>query len=465
VRRLIAAVALTVLLAGASFSPAVSKDSPSRDDRQRPNIVLIVTDDQRPETMRFMPALQRLLVERGTRYRKAMVPTSLCCPSRATILTGRYAHTTRMFGNGDVGGARWGGWRRFHDVGAETRTLGTALQSAGYRTAMVGKYLNYFGKHSEALYGLGYTPPGWDHFVTFLSKHGAYYDYRLNDGSHRSVFAGDYSTDVFAEGAVRFVEETPQSQPLFLMFNPYGPHKPYTPAPRHLGALDGVLPPYVPETLDQQPRTMPRWMRHREHAQQWQVDSIRKLQHEAMLSVDEALAGIVGALERTGRDRDTLFIFTSDNGYFWGEHRIIGKDAPYRRATEVPMVVRWDGHVPAGAVSDRMVLNVDLAETISRAAGFNMATDGIDMFGPTRRRGFVLEAMFGYHQRPSYCGWRTKHRMYVRWATGEQELFDYRLDPHEKRNLAGKPAWRPVLKKMRANAKEHCRPQPPRFDW
>ena len=458
-------MALAVLLAGASRSPAVSKDLPGVDQQQRPNIVLVVTDDQRPETMRFMPELQRLLVTRGTRYRKAMVPTSLCCPSRATILTGRYAHSTGVFGNGDVGGARWGGWRRFNDVGAERRTLGTALQRAGYRTGLIGKYLNYFGKQSEALYGPGYTPPGWDRFVTFLSKHGAYYDYRLNDGSRRSVLPSDYSTDVFAEAAVRFVDETPQDQPLFLMFTPYGPHKPYTPAPRHLGALDGVLPPYVPATLNQRLRTLPRWMRPREQTQQWQVDEIRQLQHEAMLSVDEALADIVGALERTGRDRDTLFIFTSDNGYFWGEHRIVGKDAPYRKATEVPMVVRWDGRVPAGVVSDRMVLNVDLAETISRAAGVDMATDGLDMFGPARRRGFVLEAMFGYNERPSYCGWRTKTRMYVRWATGEEELFDYRLDPQEQRNLAGKPAWRPVLQKMRANAKEQCRPQPPRFGW
>lgn len=434
-------------------------------DDSRPNIVLILTDDQRRNTMQHMPAVQQLLVAQGTRYTQAMVPTSLCCPSRATILTGRYAHTSRVFGNGDVGGARYGGWRRFYRTGSEERTVAVALRKAGYRTALIGKYLNYFGRSSEKEVGPGYAPPGWDQFSVLMSNHGAYYNYRLSDGSSYGNAPEDYSTDVFAAKATEFVRSTPADQPLFLFFSPYGPHAPYTPAPRHLGALDGVLPAFTPSTLHQKLRTMPRWMRARRHFTQDEVDLTRQRQYESLISVDDAVAGIHQALQETGRDRDTLYIFTSDNGYFWGEHRIIGKDSPYQESTYVPMVLRWDGHVPAGVTSRRTVLNVDLARTVTRAAGVSMRTDGLDILGRKKHQGFVLEAMDGYNDRPAYCGWRTRHRMYVQWSTGEQELYDYRIDPDERRNLAHKRNWAGVRKAMRAKAKAACRPKPPHFRW
>lgn len=427
----------------------------------RPDVVVVLTDDQRPETLAWMPEVQRLLVERGTTYRQAMVPTSLCCPSRATILTGRYAHTTRVFGNGDVGGGRLGGWPRFHRTGSEQRTVAVRMQQAGYRTGLVGKYLNYFGNRAEP----GHVAPGWDTFTVQMSKHGRYYRYRLSDGTAHGSEPQDYSTDVFASRAVDFVRSTPRDQPMFLFFAPYGPHAPYTPAPRHLGALEGRLPQYVPRTLRQPKRTMPRWMRARKSFTQAEVDLTRLRQHESMLSVDEAVASIHDALAETGRERDTLFVFTSDNGYFWGEHRIIGKDSPYQDSTRVPMVVRWDGRVPAGATSDRLVLNVDIAETVTTAAGVGMRTDGLDMLGVRRRSGFVLEAMTGYHERPPYCGWRTRNRMYVQWGTGEEELFDYRRDRYERRNRADEPAWQELRRRMRAKAKAACVPAPPAFRW
>jgi N-acetylglucosamine-6-sulfatase len=428
---------------------------------ERPNIVVILTDDQRRETLTYMPAVQRLLVDRGTRYTQAMVPTSLCCPSRATILTGRYAHSTKVFGNGDVGGARYGGWRPFKRAGMEKRTIGVALRKAGYRTALIGKYLNYFGRDSKP----GYVPRGWDTFSTTMSSHGSYYGYRLNDGTRHGTAPEDYSTDVFAGKANEFIRSTPADQPLFLFFSPFGPHAPYKPAPRHDGALDGFLPPYTPATLHQKLSTMPKWMRHRRHFTQAEVDLTRQKQQEALLSVDEAVDSIHTSLQATGRDRNTLYVFMSDNGYFWGEHRIIGKDSPYKESTYIPMVVRWDGHVPAGRVSKRIVLNVDLARTLAKAAGTSMRTQGLNMFGATKRKGFVLEAMNGYNDRPAYCGWRTRHRMFVQWATGERELFDYRLDPDERHNLAEKPKWAKVRRAMQAKAFKACQPTLPGFEW
>lgn len=427
----------------------------------RPNVVVVLTDDQRRDTLPYMPRVQQLLVDKGVSYSNAMVPTSLCCPSRATILTGLYAHTLRTYGNGDVGGPARGGWPRFQKSGAEERTMAVALRDAGYRTGLVGKYLNFFGDYA----GYDYTPPGWDVFSTFMSRHGRFYNYRLNDGMWHGRAPANYSTDVFAAKATDFIRSTPSDKPLFLFFAPYGPHAPYKPAERHLGTMEGLLADYEARTLRQKRRTMPRWMRERPSATRADVAETRVRQVESLLAVDEAVSAIHGALADTGRARNTLYLFLSDNGYFWGEHRIIGKDAPYQDATDIPMVARWDGHIPAGVTDDRIVLNVDVARTVMAATGAAMRTDGLDMFGPDRRGGFPLEAMEGYHDRPAYCGYRTKHRMYVRWATGEQELFDYRLDPHERRNLAAEPDWNDVRKQMRVKAKKTCSPEPPKYDW
>lgn len=462
----VAVVALgTSALAGTGVAapggPGRPVDRPVVLPDERPNVVVILTDDQRRESMTYMPAVQRLLVDRGTRFTQAMVPTSLCCPSRATILTGLYAHSTKVFGNGDVGGPRYGGWRRFHRAGMERRTMGVALQRQGYRTAMIGKYLNFFGRDSAP----GYVPPGWDSFSTTMSGHGSYYSYRLNDGTFHGTAPEDYSTDVFAGRATEFIRSTPAGQPLFLFFAPFGPHAPYRPAPRHDGSLTGLLPAYTAPTMYQKLSTMPRWMRQRKHFTQAEVDLTRRKQHEALLSVDEAVQAIHGSLRETGRDRDTLFVFMSDNGYFWGEHRIIGKDSPYKDSTYIPMVVRWDRHVSAGRTDDRIVLNVDLARTVAEAAGASMRTEGLNMFGAKERKGFVLEAMHGYNNRPAYCGWRTKHRMFVRWDSGERELFDYRFDPAERRNLAEKPKWADVRRSMRAKAVKACSPRLPHFNW
>ncbi len=458
----LAALALgTPLDVAAAPAPSTAAAPPVTTPATKPNVVLILTDDQRFDTLSGMPNVKRLLAAQGTTYTRAMVPTSLCCPSRSTILTGLYDHTSRLFGNGDVGGPRYGGWRRFHRLGLEKRTLGPALQAAGYRTALIGKYLNFFGKYSPP----GYRPPGWDTFAAFMSSHGSYYAYHLSDGTYHGLEPQDYSTDVLASRATNFISTTPVDQPLFLFFAPFGPHAPYTPAPRDLGTLDGKLTPYTAATLHQPLRTMPVWMQNRRHFTQDEVDKTRQPQLEALMSIDDAVGSIVQSLKQGNRDRDTLFVFMSDNGYFWGEHTIIGKDSPYDASTRIPMVIRWDGHTPPASTSGRIVLNVDIARTIAAATGASMQTDGLDILGAKARKGFVLEAMDGYNYRPAYCGWRTKNRMFVQWNTGEQELFDYRLDPAERTNLAYRKSWRPVRKAMRTKAFEACRPVPPHFHW
>jgi arylsulfatase A-like enzyme len=387
-----------------------------------------------------------------------MVPTALCCPSRVSLLTGLYAHHTSVYGNGDVGGSLYGGWVQFHRRGLEFRTLAVALKDRGYRTGLFGKYINNFGNATPD----GYQPPGWDEFTTFIYARGAYFGYTLSDGSVHGDAAEDYSTDVLTRRAERFIRSTPDRKPVFVLLAPFAPHKPYLPAPRHAGAAADLRPD---EPLSRTWLERPAWTVRRTPSPEEAPAVIRRGQVESLFAVDDAVASVLRTLRQTGRDQDTLFVFTSDNGYLWGEHGLTGKDAPYDPATRVPLVLRWDGRVPAGAVDDRLALNIDLTATISRAASAGMTTDGVDLLGERRRGGFVLEAMNGYAGRPAYCGWRTRNRMFVQWADGRTDLFDYRTDPYEQHNLAGDPAMQQVEQQMRAKAEQACDPEPPGFDW
>jgi N-acetylglucosamine-6-sulfatase len=463
-------VAVVITAAFALLGPLVLTDADdvnaapthaSAGARHQPNIVLILTDDQRTDSLLQMPAVKSLLVDRGTRYTHAFIPTSICCPSRSAILTGLYSHDTGVWENGGF----YGGWPTFQRLGNEQRTIALALHRHGYRTGLIGKYLNNFGHYAAQ----SYQPPGWDSFEGFRlpRKSGAYYDYDI--GQHGDFYgsaAQDYSTDVLGTRAVNFIWSTPKQQSLFLYFAPFAPHDPYSPAPRDLGSLKGKLPPYRPASITASVADKPAWVRKRPQVSLSRIDYIRESQAESLKSVDNAVAAIVAALDHSGRLRDTMIVFMSDNGLQTGEHHIVGKSTPYNASTSVPLVIRWDGRVPAGQVDSRIALNVDLAKTFATAAGVPMATDGMSILGKRTRGGFVLEA--GYNARygrPAYCGWRTKDWMYVHYASGEEEMYSYRTDPDELTNLAGNPAFAGQFAAMKSRARQACRPMPPSFTW
>jgi N-acetylglucosamine-6-sulfatase len=429
--------------------------------RHQPNVVVILTDDQRTDSLMSMPSVRSLLVDHGTRYTDAFIPTSICCPSRSAILTGLYSHDNGVWENG----GKNGGWLTFRRLGNEQRTVAVALQRHGYRTGLIGKYLNNFGRLAPP----DYKPPGWNRFEGFRLPHksGAYYDYHLGQrGGAYGVGSHDYSTDVLATRAVNFIWSTPQKRSLFLYFAPFAPHSPYAPAPRDLGSLKGQLPVYRPASITAPLDGKPAWVRRLPPVTAAKIDSVRERQGESLMAVDDAVAAIVAALEHSGRLRDTMIVFMSDNGLQTGEHHILGKSTPYKASTSVPLVIRWDGRVPAGQVDTRIALNVDLAKTITTAAHVPMTTDGMSILGDRTRAGFVLEA--GYNSRygrPAYCGWRTKDWMFVHYASGEEEMYSYRSDPDELTNLAGNPTYARQLSAMKANAKRSCRPMPPTFKW
>ena len=435
-------------------SPVSHRAGPAGVDL--PNIVVVMTDDQRVETLAGMPMVRILLADRGTTFSKAMVPTSLCCPSRASTLTGHYAHDTGVWTNVRPDG----GWWAFHAHGNEQRTVAVALHESGYRTALVGKYLNNFGQLTPP----GYRPPGWDQFLAFTTwyKSGAYYDYTLSDGSVHGSAPDDYSTDVLALAATDLIRSTPAGQPLFLWFAPYAPHAPFEPASRHEHARVHLKPRPAVEDVS----TKPRWVQALDPPSAGKVARTARRQQRALMAVDEAVAGIVAALADTGRLSDTLIVFTSDNGLLWGEHGMIDKNVPYTPATAVPLVLRWDGHLAAGQVDDRLALNIDITATLAAAGATGMVTSGSDLLGTDRHDGFVLEAARAPElERPPYCGWREADWTFVHYSTGEEELYSLADDPGELHNLATVPEARDRLDTMRAKARAACTPEPPDFDW
>jgi N-acetylglucosamine-6-sulfatase len=426
---------------------------------RQPNIVLILTDDQRWDTLKVMPEVQQGLVAEGMNLRRAIITNPLCCPSRATILTGRYAHTTGVYTNEPPNG----GWSAFRS--SESDTIATALHGAGYRTGLVGKYLNGFTGPDVAV------PPGWDRFFAFTGPVG-YYDYQVLDDKRGPLSYGsspkEYSTDVFRRQAVSFIRTAPSDEPIFLLVAPLAPHGPSTPAPRHVGDLAGtpvVFNPAVNEDVTDKPA----YLASRAPLSEKMLRTRIRSQRETLLAVDQLVAGILTALSETSRADDTLIIFMSDNGLADGEHRWMPKQVPYEGSIRVPMVVRLPGRIPAGTVSNALVSNVDIAPTIADFAGVGLAADGISMRplltdeASTIRSSVVLEHVQWDTSVPTYCGVRTPGFKFTHYVTGEEELYDLVGDPHELQNVV---ATRPQkAAELRALTRSLCQPVPPGFSW
>ena len=439
-----------------------------------PDVLLIITDDQRVHTVDWMDTVQRRIIGRGGRYTNGMIPTSVCCPSRASMLTGLFAHSTGVWSNDrsdDI--PRTGGWSVFHAAGLEDRTVAVWLQRSGYRTVLVGKYLNGYNDSPA-----GYVPPGWTRWHAFAVRNGAYFDYvlRHTDG-HETTHghdARDYSTDVLRQLAAREIREAPPDEPLFLMFTPYAVHGPATPAPRHLGSAN-VGPFLAPHVNEPDVADKPPWIAELPPASIDRITQHRRNSQETLRSADEAVATLLDRFKEHRDIRDTLVIFTSDNGLLWGEHRLRGKNMPHDASSRVPLAMRWPGHIEPGSEDRRLALNVDVTATIADAAGLAppVGIEGLSLIGPIEREGFVLESPVtngsdGGGQRvarPSYCGFRTRRFLYARYSGGFEELYDYRRDPLELTNVADDARYADRLAEMRARTDEGCQPRPPGYVW
>ncbi len=437
-----------------------------------PNIVLVLTDDQRWDTLWAMPTVRSELIEKGVTFTNGFVVNPICCSSRASILTGSYSHSTDVYRDRPP----HGGFSTFTKRGEDRSTVATWLHAAGYRTALIGKYLNGYGPQQAA-----YVPPGWDRWVAFVSRNGNgdYFDYALSiDGERRRYGSdeADYSTDALADLADSFIRTTSPEEPLFLYFAPIAPHRPATPAPRNQSSfsdLEAYRPPSFNEADVSDKPGYVRALAPLDASQQAETDAFRIDQYRTLLAADDAVRTILTALEDAGRLSNTLFVFTSDNGLLWGEHRWVHKLVPYEESIRVPMVVRYDAMISAPRVDDHLVTNIDLAPTFAASSGAEASgTEGRSLLPllaspeASWRSRFLIEHLRSSTIRaPTYCALRTPRYAYVAYGTGEEELYDLDVDAYEIQNVGADPAYASVLAGKRARLRSLCRPPPPGYSF
>ena len=440
-----------------------------------PNIVVILTDDQRYDGVASMPNVRQLLVAHGVQFTHAFDNNPLCCPARATILTGQSSGHTGVWWN--VNGAD-GGFTAFEPH--EGQTLATWLHDAGYRTGLVGKYMNGYGAVRA-----GHIPPGWDDWQALVLEGGGcstdgYFGECISDNGvldHLGTSQADYSTTVLGARAVSFIDQAPASQPLFLYFAPRAPHLPTIPAARYASACSTFPTPHRPDYNEADVSDKPAYIRALPTLgapKQAVWDGHWRDACRTLHSVDDQVGHIVDALSSTGRLDNTLILFASDNGMLFGEHRWMNKIVPYEESLRVPLIVRWDAAGTSGTTAPAMVSDMDYAETIMDAAGVpfpaGYSTDGQSLLplvtgsGPIAKEKILIEHGGGVAV-PAYCGVRVQGWTFVRYATGEEELYDLSADPWETQNVAADPAEAARLGHLRALAQGMCQPTPPGFTW
>lgn len=396
----------------------------------RPNILVIVTDDQRAGTLDAMPATRRAFTTRGRTYTDAYATSPLCCPSRASIMTGRYPHNHGVERNEDA-----------EKLDQET-TLQYYLKQAGYTTGMVGKYLNSWDEASAA-------PPYFDRWAAIDdgSYSHVYYDFLANVNG-KVFFPGGYSTDFIATKTVKFLRdfEEHDETPWFMYVAPFAPHKPFHPEPIYRGASTPLWNgnPAV-EEADRDDK--PSWVQRR-HVLLSGARTVSRKQYRTLMSVDDMVSRIFQTLRKLDEARPTLAFFLSDNGYLWGEHGLASKRFPYTAAVKVPFVVRWPGQVSPGSVDGRMFANIDIVPTVLDVldieADPDAPVDGRSVFAAGERDGLLFEyngARLG--ESPPWASYRSKTYQYIEYydeTTGAlefREYYDLANDRYQLENLFG----------------------------
>ncbi|MBS1861658.1 MAG: sulfatase [Actinobacteria bacterium] len=490
----------------------------------RPNFVVIQTDDSTLEQLyaawqpypgapaiRAMPNTLDLIAKQGATFDRYYVSYPLCAPSRASLWTGRYAH------NEDKGNVQPdGGYSGFRASPGWNHNIATWLQGDGYRTIHIGKFLNGYGEAPYSSYQE--VPPGWSSWNSVINSDSDhfYYGYELshngvlegpfgNSGSWETREYGErddpgcptaptngkpcyYETDKFDELAVRELEATPPGQPFYLQLDEAAPHGDFRrpagpePPPRYYTLFDGApLPDSRHQGFDQgNVNGMPRFIRAAPYLSAEEIHTYRVYYDKALESlrgVDDGVKTIIDELGALHELRDTYIMFTSDNGFFYGQHRLVGgKFLAYEPSTHLPFLIRGPGIKP-GTESDELASNIDIAPTILELAHVRAdhPIDGRSLFPFARdpslitRRPVLFESFVetadveedgGLVQSArthapaahasilappkNYYGIVLGPYKYIEWPDGEKELYDLETDPYELRNIVRDPNFFPV---------------------
>jgi N-acetylglucosamine-6-sulfatase len=471
----------------------------------QPNVVLIQTDDQTllqlhardAAEQQVMPNVLSRIAGEGVTFDRYYVTYPICCPARTSLLTGLYVHSHRVLINRPPYG-----YTAFRELPVFTSNIATWLQSAGYRTIHVGKFMNFYGDADPAE-----VPPGWSDWETIVSEEGGrrYYGAAFNDNGQLVGPLGDsdqilvdppdcrialpgtpgacnYTTDVDTALAVDAIHKS-AGAPFFMQVDYTAPHVDMVGsngpavAPRDEGTAAGLRhrpPSYDERDVSDKPRFI-RFLHRLNETQRQDVDQRYRRELESLRAVDTGVGAILDALEASGQMANTYVFFTSDNGQFHGEHRIAqGKYLPYEPASHVPLLIRGPGIQP-GSHSPALVANIDLAPTVAELAGISVGADGRSIMAfarnpalrsrrPILLEGYAIPGTGAFHRNNTasvldYFGVVVGRYKYVRYAYGDRELYDLVADPDEQRSLALDPQYRRVLRSAQrlTNHLKHCR--------
>jgi arylsulfatase A-like enzyme len=456
----------------------------------RPNIVFVMTDDHAAHAVSAYasrvnetPQLDRL-ARQGMLFRNAFVTNSICTPSRAVILTGLYSHKN--------------GVPVFNRFDGSQTTVAKLLQAAGYHTGMIGKW------------HLGSDPTGFDRWE-ILPGQGVYEDPVLYTATGEKTYAGRYVTDVITDLGIEFVRDRPRDRPFFLMLHHKAPHREWTPDERHRRMFEGRVLPEPPTLWDDYATRTDALRENRQRVAddltrrdlklvppdglegkerdawlsvkptevtlsrdgetttltgdalaRWKYQRYMQDYLACVQSVDDNLGRFLDVLEESGLEETTIVVYTSDQGFFLGDHGMYDKRFMYEESLRTPLLVRWPGVVRPGSEAAAMATNLDFAPTFLEAAGVAVpaSMQGRSLV-PVLRGGTPADwrtAMYyryyhdpGHHDTRAHYGVRTAtHKLIHFWKKGQWELFDLRSDPAELVNLYGRPGQEKVTAELQA---------------
>jgi arylsulfatase A-like enzyme len=417
-----------------------------------PNVLVIVTDDQRNGTMVAMPKTLQWMANGGVTFDQGYVTTPSCCPSRSSIFSGRYVHNHGVLTQGQ-------GSNLDH-----RSTMERQLNESGYFTAMAGKFLNKWK--------LGTRPPFFDRYAV---ANGGYNNATWGiDGVVKKV--STYTTTFIGNKAVEYLTSFSQSndaKPWFLYLATFAPHLPRVPEPKYADATFAPWPktPAVNENVSDKPA----YVRWRPLVADSTIQKMRTEQLRTLMSVDDMVDRVMRTLQSQGELDNTLVIFLSDNGYMWGEHRISDlKFVPYTESVQVPFFARWPGHLTAGTHDNRLVANIDIKPTVLAAAGITpdpaYPVDGRSFLSPGGRSRAFTEYFFDDANAPGIKDWasiRTATYQYIENYNQSslnggtfREYYDLTKDPwmltnlYKDGNAANDPPIAPLSSQLAAD--RHC---------
>ncbi len=448
----LAASAGVLVIGGGTYRPAYAQP-------QRPNLIVIETDDQTVASLRAMPNVGRLLAARGTTFVNSFVENSMCCPSRATFLTGQVSHNDGVWDNAPPSG----GWSALRPT--QTNTLPVWLQRAGYTTLFIGKWLNGYGVDDPKE-----IPAGWTQWQGAVG--GSWNDYigvTLNENGRLKRYKKDYQTDLYTDRARGFIDRYAGSaKPFFLWLCYVAPHTgtprerndpsgfaTAVPAPEDVDRFAWLPLPKPPSYDELDVSDKPRHIRalpRIEADTEAKITEAYQQQLESLQAVDRGVASIVSQLAATGVLDRTVIVFTSDNGYLNGEHRVYqSKALAYEPSIRVPLIIRGPG-VANHRVSPALVSNVDLAATLVdfAAARPGRTPDGRSLRpllrDPSRvwSRDLLIESPLLEGTDEIYTAIRTDRYIWIEYRNGDRELYDLNHDPNELNNLQADPAYQSV---------------------